>query len=301
MTGLEIIELLKRNVGEITTSIGAISGSLITAIFLRNNTSIKEFEKIKAGKFDEVVEELLSSGKMTYTEFYRAKNFLNIAKKADKYSEKKILKDNNPYDFDWFIRFYDTVGNISNNEMQELWAKILAGEVNNPNSFSLKTIDVLKNIGKEEAVLFESVCKSCFVYDDKAFLPYYDSYMSRKGITYSMIMYLSELGLIYNNSLLAKKIPVSNEGGAVIVNGDYLLTAKSVSDNTTLLYIKQFPLTAAGQELATLINGIPDLDDFVTFVKDIEPNNIKLEIHKIMTIDGKQIKCEMEDLLSVKE
>ena len=56
MTELEIIELLKGNVGEITTAIGAVAGSLITAIFLRNNTSIKEFEKIKAGQFEEVIE-----------------------------------------------------------------------------------------------------------------------------------------------------------------------------------------------------------------------------------------------------
>lgn len=66
MTELEIIELLKGSVGEITTAVGAVAGSLITAIFLRNNTSIKEFEKIKAGRFNEVTEELLSSGKMTY-------------------------------------------------------------------------------------------------------------------------------------------------------------------------------------------------------------------------------------------
>lgn len=81
MTEFEIIELLKESVGGITTAVGAMAGSLITAIFLRNNTSIKQFEKIKAGRFNEVTEELLAFGKMTYTEFYKSKNFLNIARK----------------------------------------------------------------------------------------------------------------------------------------------------------------------------------------------------------------------------
>ncbi len=299
MTELEIIELLKGSVGEITTAVGAVAGSLITAIFLRNNTSIKEFEKIKAGRFNEVTEELLSSGKMTYTEFYKAKNFLSIAKKADKYSSKKISDETQSYDFDWFIRFYETVGNISNNEMQEIWAKILAGEINNPHSFSLKTIDALKNIGKEEAELFASICRSCFVFGDGPFLPFYEAYMDRKQITYSMIMYLSELGLIYNDGTLVKKIPVSNEGMTIILNGDYLLTAKADGGNTKELLIKQFPLTVVGRELATLINGMPDYDDFVSFVKEIKPDSsIKLEIHRIQSINGNQITFDTEDLLS---
>ena len=299
MTEFEIIELLKGSVEGITTAVGTMAGSLITAIFLRNNTSIKEFEKIKAGRFNEVTEELLASGKMTYTEFYKSKNFLNIAKKADKYSTKKLSDVTQPYDFDWFIRFYEAVGNISNNEMQEIWAKILAGEINNPHSFSLKTIDALKNIGKEEAELFATICRSCFVFGDGLFLPYYEVYMKRKNITYSMIMYLSELGLIYNDGTLVKKILVPKEGMAVMLNGNYLLTAKAEEENEKELLIKQFPLTVVGRELATLINGMPDYDDFVSFVKEIKPNKkIKLEIHRIQGVDGEQITFDTEDLLS---
>ncbi len=299
VTGLEIIEVLKGNVGEITTAIGAVTGSLLTAIFLRSNTSIKEFEKIRAGHFDIVVEELLKSGKMTYTEFYKTRNFLSIAKKADQYSSKKVTDEAQAYDFDWFIRFYETVGSISDNEMQEIWARILAGEINNPHSFSLKTIEALKNIGKEEAELFARICRSCFVLGNEPFLPFYNAYMDRKSITYSMIMYLNELGLIYNDGTIVKKISVSHKGEAIIINGDYLLTARTKEETDKELIIKQFPLTVVGKELATLINGMPDYDDFISFVKEIKPdNNIKLEIHKIQCISGNQITFDNEDLLS---
>lgn len=33
----------------------------------------------------------------------------------------------------------------------------MASEINKPNSYSLKTIDILKNIGKQEAELFSNV------------------------------------------------------------------------------------------------------------------------------------------------
>jgi hypothetical protein len=69
-----------------TFSTGAISSvvsSLLTAFFLRRDTHITEFEKIKSRKFAEVLNELLVSGKMTYMELYKCKNFLSIAKFAD--------------------------------------------------------------------------------------------------------------------------------------------------------------------------------------------------------------------------
>ena len=69
----EIIAFLSN--GLENSAVGAIAGGLFTAIFLRHNTKTEEFEKIKAGQFKEVADDLLASGKMTYTEYYKANNF----------------------------------------------------------------------------------------------------------------------------------------------------------------------------------------------------------------------------------
>lgn len=159
MTGTEIITFLSSNFP--TQAISPIVGSIFTAIFLRHNTEATEFEKIKAGQFKEVADSLLRSGKMTYTEYYKANNFLKVAKKADEFYSEMHRSENTPpatYDFDWFIRFYEAVGNISDEAMQDLWAKILAGEISRPSSYSLKTIDVLKNMSKKDAELFVRIC-----------------------------------------------------------------------------------------------------------------------------------------------
>ena len=58
MNGTEIISFLTNNFPTIMSAVGAITGSLFTAIFLRHNTSAKEFEKIKniqGGKYYNVV------------------------------------------------------------------------------------------------------------------------------------------------------------------------------------------------------------------------------------------------------
>lgn len=54
-------------------------------------------------------------------------------------------------DIDWFTRWRDSVEKISSEDMQRLWAKALAGELANPGTYSLRTLEFIKNISKHEA------------------------------------------------------------------------------------------------------------------------------------------------------
>lgn len=100
MEPTNIIQILNQIPG-FSNSVSLIIGSIITAVFLRRNTQAQEFEKIKANKFSEVVNDLLESGKMTLTEYYKTKNFLKIAKIADGMLQKKGNKSSDKqYSFD---------------------------------------------------------------------------------------------------------------------------------------------------------------------------------------------------------
>lgn len=170
MEPTNIIQILNQIPG-FSNSVSLIIGSIITAVFLRRNTETQEFEKIKANKFAEVVDDLLESGKMTLTEYYKTKNFLDIAKIADGMVQKKSNKSNGKqYSFDWFIRYYEASGNISDKEMQILWAKILAGEIEEPSSYSLRTLDVLRNISKEEAERFIKICNTAIKIESRKYV-----------------------------------------------------------------------------------------------------------------------------------
>lgn len=92
MTGTEIMAFLANNMEPVASVVGPVAGAIFTAIFLRNNTATKEFEKVKAGKLQEVADDLLESGRMTYTEYYKAKNFLQVAKKRMKNIKKHLMK-----------------------------------------------------------------------------------------------------------------------------------------------------------------------------------------------------------------
>lgn len=59
-----------------------------------------------------------------------------------------------PVNQDWQNRFFSIVEDVSDKEMQKLWAQILAGEIKRPKSYSMRTLDTLRNMTKEDAELF---------------------------------------------------------------------------------------------------------------------------------------------------
>ena len=201
MEPTSIIQILNQIPG-FSNSVSLIIGSIITAVFLRRNTQAQEFEKIQANKFAEVANDLLESGKMTLTEYYKTKNFLKIAEMADSMVQNKGDESSDKqYSFDWFIRYYEASGNISDEEMQLLWAKILAGEIEKPSSYSLRTLDVLRNMSKEEAECFVKICNTAIkIESGKYAIPADHDYISKNSINYSDILMLEEIGLINSGS-----------------------------------------------------------------------------------------------------
>lgn len=297
MNGNELIVSLSENIGTLVTAVSSVAGAIFTAIFLRHNTTTKEFEKVKAGMLREVAEDLLKSGKMTYTEFYKANNFLKIVEKADEeYSKMPRIEEEKKHDFDWFVRFYEAVGNISDEQMQSIWAKILAGEINNPNTYSLRTIEALKNLSQQEAGLFEKICSHCICMGQQLFLPHYDGYLEKCQITFGEVLYLSELGLISSDSMIVLKMPISKTPRILFVNRELLITASATDENCKELRVRQFPLTGVGIELSTLVENNTTDEAFVTFAKEINVDtSIKIAVHRIVSIEGDEIKYQKND------
>lgn len=300
MNGNDLILFLSENIETLVTAVGPIAGAIFTAIFLRSNTATKEFEKVKANKLGEVADDLLKTGKMTYTEYYKANNFLKIAEKADKeYSRIRHGEKIEAYDFDWFVRFYEAVGNVSNEQMQSIWAKILAGEINKPNTYSLRTIEALKNLSQQEAELFGKICSHCICNGSHLFLPHYDKYLETCQISFGEVLYLSELGLISSDSMLVLKMPIDITPKILFVNRNLLIMVSTTDENNRVFEIRQFPLTGVGMELATLVAESPTDDEFISFAKEINTNaSINITVHEIVSREGDEIKYNNANLLN---
>ena len=85
-------------------------------------------------------------------------SFTNLAKIVKK-AESRLIENAMPslITDDWAANFRDKARNCSDEEMAELWAQLLAGEANNPGSYSRKSVNILSDTEPEDARLFKSL------------------------------------------------------------------------------------------------------------------------------------------------
>lgn len=94
---------------------------------------------------------------MQYIEYMRStENLISTAEKSAKYidpnKQNEIKMDN-----DFFWNTIEYAKTVSSDEMQELVAKIIAGEYIEPGSYSISTLQTLKMLGRSDLELFENV------------------------------------------------------------------------------------------------------------------------------------------------
>ena len=296
MDANSLIEIIKESMPVVHSSISAIVGATITTLFLRSNTKTTEFEKIKAGHFKEVIDSLLKHGKMSYYEYHKANNFLEIAKLADKmdngYSEGNS-ENTADYDFDWFIRFFDSASNISNEKMQELWAAVLAGKVKKRGLFSFRTLDVLHSMSQEEAVIFEQF--SVMILDYSMILTSFgmvgESLNESYGFDNDALRLLEEIGIL--NGLLVDHSTVLEVGESMgFESGGSILLLSSNLNEPVDIEFKGFKLTMAGVQLCGLVQqqekSFGYLYDLGKEIKERFPQ-LKVTLHSINGVEGEHI------------
>lgn len=199
---------------------------------------------------------------------------------------------------EWMNRFINSAGDITTEELQLIWSKVLAGEVKNPTSFSLRTLECLRNLDVDDAKLFEKVCKlvimNCSVIND-------DQILNNNGIKYSDILRLDDCGLINCSPAITWNKSVTQKGCIVIDFDDYIFCAKSEKD--TELIICQFPLTIAGRELYSIIGRKMKFE----IVKDIcstineKHKNIEWMLYKVNGRDENGINYDENQIVFNKD
>lgn len=118
--------------------------------------------------------------------------------KAVLYAEKELQADTavppeqKPED-DWLHRWRECAAGVSSDELQQIWGKVLAGEVKSPGRFSLRTLEFLRNLSQAEAEAIERV--SPLVLADVIYRGD-DSMLEMEGTKFSDLLAMQELGVL---------------------------------------------------------------------------------------------------------
>ncbi len=140
--------------------------------------------------------------------------FKTLIKALPKISKK--TPDENKINFDVMTRLKNLSKDFSSDDMQEIVAWILAWEYNQPWTFSLRTLEVVRSLTKDDIELFKKFC--WFVFNWKFYLinPYtagskYSNNINIEWIWYDVLNYLQDLWLVSNNNSTLTVWNIENE------------------------------------------------------------------------------------------
>ena len=98
--------------------------------------------------------------RIQFQEEKRQRNIESVVRQAATELGNKDVPDNET-DHDWTARFFGEVQDVSSEEIQSLWAKVLASETERPGSTSIQTLSILRNLDLATAIVFRRLCSVC--------------------------------------------------------------------------------------------------------------------------------------------
>ena len=97
--------------------------------------------------------------RIDYQERKRQANIHAVVKQAAQRLEGAKVPAIEP-NHDWTAKFFREVQDVSSEEMQVLWTKVLIGEVEKPGTTSMRTLSILKDLDEKTARLFSQLCSA---------------------------------------------------------------------------------------------------------------------------------------------
>ena len=258
--------------------------------------AIKVLEKAKAVATSETklieAETAERIGKRIVAQEIKRQNNIDdiVEAAAEELKGKQVSED--PVDEDWATRFFGIVQDVSREEMKVLWSKILAKEIDRPSSFSMRTLDTLKNLSVTEAELFQKVAP--YILHQNDFFLYYDTdVLAKYNIHYTDLAQLTECGLLQSGTFVSKNYYSKPDSDSIsgIITGKYvvLMNIPRGSNNVSIPVII---LSKTGSELFCLLEpetNIEYIKDLSQHVKRENPQAI-MQYSELISVEDKQIR-----------
>lgn len=169
---------------------------------------------------------------------------------------------------DFYTNFFDKSRIVSDEDMQELWARVLAGEANTPGVYFKKTVNLLGDLDKEDAELFIRLCGFVWIIGkaDPIILNVIVDPYRQHGINFDTLSHLETLGLVqFNNINPFSKVKLHKYVPVLYYDKSVTLTFPKETGNE--IDIGSVMFTRAGRQLFPMCGSKP-VEGFFEFVYD---------------------------------
>lgn len=190
--------------------------------------------------------------------FNDALNFLSTKTDLDKVED---VED------DWLEFFFDKAKDIGKEEMQIIWAKLLAKEIIAPNSVSKQLLHILSVIDYEEAKSFQKLANFTVFIEEKPYALIFDilfeSFYNKHGLTQEEIFRLEDIGLL-QESEIGYDLTIVDEPTKL----KYFDFELDIEVSNTIA-LGNIVLSRAGAELMSIITDKRRIEGFESIFKSV--------------------------------
>ena len=167
---------------------------------------------------------------------------------------------------EWIIDFFSKCENVSDKNMQSLWAKILSGEATKPGSFSKRTVLLVSSLDRKDAELFAKLSKFIWFLDEQIPLifDHANPIYTNSDISFETLQHLDSIGLVSFNTITGYlRQGYGKNAFAAYKNEGFLIEFNQDINNQ--IATGQVLLTSIGKELASICSSEPN-EEFKNFV-----------------------------------
>ena len=214
--------------------------------------------------------------RVVHEEGKRQENIESITKKAI----PLLSEDAKPEEVedDWITHFFEKSRLTSDDEMQTLWANILSGQANKPGSFSIRTINLVSMLDKDDAEGFTNLCSFIWIIEDNpvAMVLGLDvETVKGAGLNFALINHLEDVGLLTLNilgSYIETDLPKITKGSYF----DHIFTMQFEKEDNNKIQTGIIVLSESGTELFHICKSTPNEGYFEEMIQNFEKEKIKI-------------------------
>jgi len=188
-----------------------------------------------------------------------------IARKTIEHLQDDSKEEDAPQmpDEDWFNMFEQYAEQASSEKLQDMWARVLAGEIRRRHSFSLKTLRFVSELDQEVASTFEK-------WNSRVVADFIPKPTKMEGAELTEILLLEDFGLVTGgHGFLSKNVTISGGGITFPYPGKAL---HIVADTGTSIKIPALLLSRVGKEIASILPRVTTREDAMTLCNAIPKN-----------------------------
>lgn len=215
--------------------------------------------------------------RLVASEVSKQKNMEDVISRADEIlqNEPKSEQASEEDDQEWVEECLEGAGKAYNENMKDYWAKLLAGEIKHPGSYSKRTINFMKSISQRDAEKIRNMCQYV-MYTNNGTAPVIMRYKQSK-YSYKELSFLMELRLLDSSSTIVSQLRFTGDKGHVLYQkkgvGLFLIIDKSEYD------LPIYSFTELGKEVLSIIDDVEvNIDYLKEFVSKITERDKSLHV-----------------------